>query len=151
MLQNQLRSIMGATTGAYSVLKRLTDIGLDPQTDGTLKVNATKLNSGVAKLDELKKMFSGTDDAVSTNNGFAVQMRRFTDLVLGDSGALTSRQEALRASISRNDSRQTQLADRVDAFEKRVRAQYSALDTRMGQLSGLSSYISQQIAQFNKA
>ncbi|EHR70189.1 flagellar capping protein [Burkholderiales bacterium JOSHI_001] len=150
MLQNQLRAIMGATTGASSVLKRLTDIGLDPQSDGTLKVNATKLTSGVAKLDELKKMFSGTDGAVSANNGFAVQMRRFTDLVLGDGGALTSRQEALRASITRNDSRQTQLADRVDAFEKRVRAQYSALDTRMGQLSGLSSYITQQIAQFNK-
>lgn len=150
MLQNQLRSIMGATSGASSVLKRLTDIGLDPQSDGTLKVNATKLTSGVAKLDELKKMFSGTDDLVSANNGFAVQMRRFADMVLGDGGALSSRQEALRASITRNDSRQSQLSDRVGAFEKRVRAQYSALDTRMGQLSGLSSYITQQIAQFNK-
>jgi flagellar hook-associated protein 2 len=150
MLQRQLRNMMGATTGASSVFTRLSEIGLDPQSDGTLKVNGSKLASAMGQLDELKKAFAGTDDNVSANNGFAVQMRRFADMVLGDGGAISSRQEALRASISRNDDRQNSLEDRVSAFEKRVRAQYTALDTQMGQLSGLSSYITQQIAQFNK-
>ena len=34
-------------------------------------------------------------------------------------------------------------------IEKRMRAQYTALDTVMAQLSTQSSYLTQQIAQFN--
>lgn len=150
LLQQQLRGLVGGSSGASADFARLAALGLDPQSDGTLKVNATKLDSAVADLDDLRRAFANVDDVVPGNNGFAVQMRRFTDLVLGEGGALTSRQAALRASIERNDDRQDQMEDRVSAFEKRVRAQYTALDTRMGQLSGLSSYITQQIAQFNK-
>jgi flagellar hook-associated protein 2 len=150
LLQQQLRSIVGGTSGASVDFSRMAAMGLDPQSDGTLKVSSTKLDSAVADLDDLRRAFANVDDGVPANNGFAVQMRRFTDLVLGEGGAIPSRQEALRASIQRNGDRATELEDRIAAFEKRVRSQYTALDTRMGQLSGLSSYITQQIAQFNK-
>lgn len=38
----------------------------------------------------------------------------------------------------------------MSAVEKRLRAQYTSLDTRMGELSGISSYLTQQITLLNK-
>lgn len=150
MMLSQLRSLAGAGTGASSIFSRLSSIGFDPQADGSLKTNTTKLDAAMANLTELRKAFDNVDDAVPANRGLGVQMRLFADGLLADDGALDSRQEALRASIERNDKRQDQLELRITAFEKRVRAQYTALDTTMGQMSGLSSYLTQQIAQFNK-
>lgn len=150
MMLSQLRSLASAGTAASSTFSRLSAIGLDPQADGTLKVSDTKLTSAVGQLAELKKAFATTDDTTLSNRGLAVQFRQLADTLLGTDGALSSRQDALRASIDRNSKRQSQLEDRVAAYEKRVRAQYTALDATMGQMSGLSSYISQQIAQFNK-
>jgi flagellar hook-associated protein 2 len=37
----------------------------------------------------------------------------------------------------------------VSRTEQRLLRQYTALDTRMGQLSGLSSYVTQQMALLN--
>ena len=151
MMLGQLRSLAGASTGASSIFARLSSLGFDPQSDGSLKTNATKLDAAMGNLTELRRAFANVDDAVPANRGLGVQMRQFVDGLLADDGALDSRQEALRASITRNDKRQDQLELRVAAFEKRVRAQYTALDATMGQMSGLSSYLSQQIAQFNKS
>jgi flagellar hook-associated protein 2 len=36
-------------------------------------------------------------------------------------------------------------------IEKRLRAQYTALDRQMAALTSLSSYVSQQIAAFNRS
>ena len=151
MMLSQLRSLAGASTGASSIFARLSSLGFDPQSDGSLKTNSTKLDAAMGNLAELRKAFANVDDAVPANRGLGVQMRQFVDGLLADDGALDNRQESLRASIARNDKRQDQLELRVTAFEKRVRAQYTALDASMGQMSGLSSYLSQQIAQFNKS
>ena len=57
--------------------------------------------------------------------------------------------KGLRARLDSNAEQQTRLSERIAQTEKRLRAQYTALDTTMGRLTGLSSYITQQIAQFN--
>jgi len=41
--------------------------------------------------------------------------------------------------------------DRVAQIEKRLRAQYTTLDAQMAQLNQLSNYVTQQVAQLNKA
>ena len=40
--------------------------------------------------------------------------------------------------------------ERAAVVEKRLRAQYTALDAKMGSLSALNSYISAQVSQWNK-
>ena len=44
-----------------------------------------------------------------------------------------------------------QLNDRLTRIEKRLRAQYTALHRQMGQLSGLSGYIAQQVTAWNSS
>lgn len=149
-LISQLRSSLSGTSTASSVFKRLADIGLDPVADGSLKVNTTKLTSALGNLAEVKKMF--TDSSTDTSQqGLGVRMRKLTDSILGVNGAVTNAQDGLNRSVSDNNKQQARLEDQVAAKEKRLRAQYTALDKKMGSLNGLSTYMTQQLAQFNKS
>lgn len=144
-LQRQLRQLIGGTSGASALYQRMADIGLDPQADGSLKVNSTKLDTAVAHLGELEKMFANSDADVPANNGFATALRAFADDSLGVDGALKSKQDGLKARIERNDDQEAALEERLTLVEKRLRAQYTALDTRMASLNGLSSYVTQMV------
>jgi flagellar hook-associated protein 2 len=53
--------------------------------------------------------------------------------------------------VSANDKKQTAFEDRMTSVEARLRKQYSALDTKMGSLSALSTYVTQQITNWNKS
>ncbi len=149
-LRAQIRTALTATTGASSTFTRVSDIGLDVQTDGSIKVNDTKITSAITNLSELKKFFSNTDTVTTSNNGIATTLRNTASTVLGVDGTLYSRKASLQKSIDYNNTQQDAMNTRIAATEKRMRAQYTALDAQMGQLQGLQSYVTQQINQYNK-
>ena len=150
-LQRQLRLLVSATSGASPTFSRLSDVGLEMQRDGSLKVNSSKLDSATSNLAELKKAFAKSDAENNANDGFA---RRYADLatqLLGTDGGLTTRAEGLRTRLSRNDDNQTRVTERVDRFKARLVAQYSAMDANMAKLNSLSTYMTQQLAALNKS
>jgi flagellar hook-associated protein 2 len=149
-LQRQLRTLINTTSGASTVFGRLSDVGLELQRNGTLSVNASKLDSATGQLSELKKAFANSDTVTPANNGFA---RRYADLatqVLGVDGSLTTRTEGLRQRLSKNGVDQQALSDRVARYRERLVAQYTAMDANLSKLNSLSSYVTQQIAALNK-
>jgi flagellar hook-associated protein 2 len=120
-------------------------MGLSMQRDGTLSVDATKLNNAMANLPELRKALAA-DDTDPQKDGIA---RRYADLaqqVLGVDGSLTTRTESLRKRISVNSDSQAALEDRVDRFRARLVAQYSAMDANLAKLNALSGYVTQQLS-----
>jgi flagellar hook-associated protein 2 len=150
-MRAQMRSLLGGSSGASAMFSRLAEVGFDVQTDGSIKVNETKLANGLANLGEMKKLFSNSDLLTPSNNGIAVQLRAMADRVLGVDGSISARTEGLRKRIELNEDRQEQLEDRITLIEKRLRAQYTALDKQMASLNSLSSYVAQQIAALNKS
>jgi flagellar hook-associated protein 2 len=148
-LQRQLRTMAGSVSGASSVFAHLSDAGLELQADGSMTVNASKLGSALGNLGELRKMFANSDLTDASQDGFAKRFRVATDNMLGVDGALTTRTDGLGQQLQRNQKDQDALNVRLDAIETRLRAQYTALDSMMAQLSTQSSYLTQQIAQFN--
>lgn len=148
-IRTQMRSMLGLTSGASTTFTRLADVGLDVQRDGSIAVNETKLKNGIANLGELQKLFGNSDLVTPANNGIATQIRTIADQLLSVDGSIASRTEGLQKRIDLNGDRQERLEERIAQTEKRLLAQYTALDARMGQLNGLSSYITQQIAAFN--
>jgi flagellar hook-associated protein 2 len=147
-VQRQMRAMLGDPSSASSMFTRLSDIGLTLQRDGTLVANATALDNGLANMGELRKLLA-TDGATNGDSGF---MRRFMDLgdaLLGSDGAFNARSDSLRSRIDMLGQRQEQMQARLDSTEQRLRAQYTALDRNMGQLSGLSSYVTQQMQALN--
>lgn len=149
-LQYALRGVASGSSVGSSVFSRLAQIGLDPQADGTLKLNATKLTGALGQAAEVRKLFAFTDDNDATADGFAQQIRQMADRLLGADGPLSSRQSGLQAEIARNKARQNELEARVARTEERLRARYAALDTQMANLSALSGYVSQQVTSWNK-
>lgn len=149
-IRSQLRRMLGTTTGGSTVFSRLSEIGFDVKTDGSISVNATKLNNGLANLAEITKLFSNSDPLVPANDGIATQLRRLTDGMLAFDGTVQTHTDGLQSRLDLNRDRQDRLEDRVTRVEARLRAQYAALDTQMAQLTGLSSYVQQQITNWNK-
>jgi flagellar hook-associated protein 2 len=150
-LQRQLRSLAGASSGASSTFARLTDIGLGTDASGQMVVSSSKLDNALANPTELKKLLASSDLLVPANNGLARQFRTLADSMLSIDGSLATRSDGLRHRLDLNKTQQERLNDRIAMTEKRLRAQYTALDTQLGKLNGLSSYVTQQIAQFNKS
>jgi len=112
-------------------------------------VDATKLDTAANNLTELKKAFANSDTGNVNNQGFA---RRYADLatqVLGVDGSLTTRTEGLRQRLTRNSTDQEKLAARVDRYQQRLVAQYTAMDSNLSKLNSLSTYLTQQLASLS--
>jgi flagellar hook-associated protein 2 len=149
-IRSQMRAMLGVTSGASTMFTRLSDIGFDVKLDGSVSLNDTKVNNALANLAETKKLFSNTDTLAPQNNGIATQMRALVDRLIGADGTVSTRTEGLRKRVTLNQNRQDALSTRIAGVEARLRAQYTALDKTMGQLNGLSSYLTQQTAVNNK-
>lgn len=150
-LQRQLRSLAGSVSGASITFGRLSDAGFELQRDGSMTVNATRIDNALANLPELKKMFSNSSLTDPTLDGFAKRFKTVTAALLASDGSLTTRTDGLGQQLTRNQKDQDTLTIRLAATEKRIRAQYTALDATMAQLNGTSSFVTNQIAAWNKS
>ncbi|MCU0968759.1 MAG: flagellar filament capping protein FliD [Rubrivivax sp.] len=149
-LVNRLRSIVGGATAAATAFSRLADIGLEPQSDGKLRVVDARLDAALGRLDELRDFFARNAEGTA-QDGFGVLLRDYGDGTLGSEGVLTARQDALRAGIDRNGERIDRLEDRLALVEARLRRQYTLLDENVSRLNGLQNYVSQQIQNWNRS
>lgn len=150
-VQNQFRAILGSSSDASSTFGTLSSIGLEIQTDGTVKVNSTKLTSSLGNMAEVKKLFSNSNSSDATKDGIMTRLRSLSDNLLGSDGILTVRTTGLKQTITDNSARQESLQARVDLYEKRLKAQYTALDTAMASLSSQGNYVSQMINSLNNS
>lgn len=147
-LQNLMRKIVGSSS-AGSTYSRLSEVGLEQQTDGSLKLNTTKLSTAMGDMSNLKTLFT-KDNSDAATNGFALKLRDFAKGLLASDGTVSNKSTALQGAISRNGKEQDRVNSRAAVVEKQLRAQYSALDAQMANLNGLSSYVTAQLAQWNK-
>lgn len=148
-LQTALRSMLGSSS-VGSTFARLSDAGIERQTDGSLKINSTKLTSAQQDLTNLKNLFT-TDNANPMTNGFGLKVRDFSRAMVAFDGQVTSKSTALQASITRNSKDQDRVNERASRVEAQLYKQYTALDAQMAQLNGLSSFVTAQLAVWNKA
>jgi len=151
-------------------ITRLSDVGLQVQQNGLLTTDATKLTNSLNNLDNLKTFFyqykapevvdgvdvaatsTSTRDGFTTNeNGLARRFRDFARTANGIQGTVSLKNVAIQSSINRNSDAQDKMNTKIEAYQKRLYKQYSALDSKMGSLNGLSSFVSTQVAQWNKS
>ena len=145
-LQSNLRTLFTDSSSASLVYSRLSDVGLEIQTDGSLKVNDTKLSAALAANPmEVAKLFSGTTNADPNEQGFAVRAKSLASQLVASNGAITTRTQSLRDSITRNQTQQDKLEQRVALIQARLTKQYSALDTAMSQINATNNSLTQSL------
>lgn len=149
-LLNTLKNMVMTNGPTGTSFNRLSDVGLEMQRDGTLKVNDSKLTAALAKPDELKTFFSASSDTV-TETGMARRFYDYTFNINSTDGVLTGRNKALQAAISRNNTDIDKMEARISRTEERLYKTYSALDTKMSTLNSMSTYVAQQISAWSNA
>ena len=148
-LQTALRSMLGSSS-VGSTLSRLSDAGIERQTDGSLKINTTKLTTVQQDLPNLKNLFA-TNNSDALTNGFGLKVRDFARSMVAFDGQVTGKSAALQATITRNSKDQDRVNERASRVEAQLYKQYSALDAQMAQLNGLNSFVTAQLAVWNKS
>ncbi|WP_186801000.1 flagellar filament capping protein FliD, partial [Escherichia coli] len=93
---------------------------------------------------ELQKALANVDTQNAKNNGFFKKLSDWETTVLSFSGTLNSSQQSLQKSIKSNQNDQDNFNQRLSLTEKRLRAQYAALDTTVSQANALLKYVTQQ-------
>ena len=149
-LQSQLRTLAQASSGASSTLSRLSTVGIETQRDGSLVVSSSKFEAAMANPTTLALAFSN-DAADDANDGFGVRFSTLTTTLTGTGGLLDSRSEGLRNQMKRQDDQIARLEDRVSRTEARLLQQYNTLDSNIGKLNSLGSYVNQQVTAWNNA
>ncbi|OYU45918.1 MAG: hypothetical protein CFE44_04980, partial [Burkholderiales bacterium PBB4] len=148
-LQSLLRNMVGSSSSG-STYKRLNEIGIERQLDGSLSVNIAKLSVAANNGAELQKLFT-TDNKNAQSNGFAVKFASFAKGAVSAGGVVANKSTALAKELTLNTSEQAKVNERAARTEARLRKQYSALDSKMANLNALNAYVAQQVTTWNKS
>ena len=100
-------------------------------------MNATKIDAALTDLPKLQKLL--TDGT----NGFVTQIRDVAFKANGVDGSITSRNNALQASLKSNHSDQDRMRLLLEQRQKSLLKQYQSLDASMGSMGSLGSFVSQ--------
>lgn len=152
-LLSGLRGVLSGSLGGIN----LSDLGIQLAKGGKLQFGTStsdkaKLESVLQDPAKLAQMFSAEGEAGKPQTqGLAVRMYEFADKMLAfDTGLFDTKTKSLTQLKKDNEKAQDRVNDQAQLFEQRMRAQYAALDKKMGSYSGLSAYMSQQISQWNR-
>jgi flagellar hook-associated protein 2 len=148
-----LRSVLSRMLGSSSMgasSQYLSEVGLERQLDGSLKINTAKLSTAANNGTTLQQLFTANNNNTLTD-GFALKFKALGEGVAASGGALGSKTTALKRALDANTAAQTQVNERAVVVEARLRSRYSALDAQMAQLTALNSYIAQQVTTWNQS
>lgn len=146
-IQSALRSLFRTEISGLKY-QRVSDVGISIQSDGSMGLDAKKFESALANTADLKVLFAG-----ATGNdtlGLAKKVDTFIKSALNTEGRVSVRANALQSAISRNMEDQQRVNDRAERTQARLFKVYNNMDSKVGSLNALNSYVSQQLASLGK-
>jgi flagellar hook-associated protein 2 len=148
---NQLKSTTVASTTASATFSTLSSMGIEMQRDGTLQVASAKLDKALNNLDDMKTAMTASSLAPGAA-GLGKRFQTMTDGLLAvTGGTVPNMTKSLKSQLDANQKDQTRYQERVAAVEKRLRKEYSSLDTTIAKFNSLNSYVSQQMSMLQKS
>lgn len=147
-LQTRIRQALTTPqSGGADDMKVLSEIGVSFQKDGTLAVDATKLDKAMANDTEgVSRLFAGTGVG---NTGYGKQIDALVQDLTSTGGALKTAQDGITKTIKGLDAQYDQVQARVDATVARYRAQFTQLDVLINSMNNTKAYLTQQFEAMN--
>lgn len=134
----ELNSGQAVTGSSYTYLS---EIGLSLDKHGKMQVDSSVLQTA---LDTDFRSFANL--LATPDEGFAYRLDTLADALLEPDGLIDAREDGLNATIDRYDDQKADLEFRLEIIEKRIRAQFTALDTLVSNLNATGSFLSQQLS-----
>jgi len=136
-LRNKLTDTVSGLAGPY---QSLASLGITTEKDGTLKLDAAKLNTAMTSdYDGVAALFSST-------NGVAARLSDSLTPRLAADAEMDVRSKRLNQKSVELTKTQAALEARMLKVEARYRAQFIALDSLLSKLQGESSFLTQQLS-----
>lgn len=141
-IQSQLyAAISELPAGLSGTFSRLSELGVTMQTGGKLALDSSKLQTAIGK---------DFASVVSVLNAYGGAVETKAAQLTASNGILTGRTDSLNSLLEDIADRKESLELRMEAIEKRYRAQYSALDTLVSGMKTTSNYLAQQLANLSQ-
>ena len=158
-IQAAIHSALGdVQTAGSGGFKRLSEIGVTLEKDGTLAIDSTtiKLTNRVkladvlgSNMSEVATLFSGTKGAGGYSGGIGAQFSSLLTAFTDTSGTLTAATKGLNTTLELLGKQYTAMSERADTAVARYKAQFTRLDMMMSSMNQTSSYLTQQFAALN--
>lgn len=136
-LQTEFNTAVAISGNAYGYLA---EVGVSFGKDGKLSLDKSAFSSALDKnLGSVVALF--TDQT----QGFATRLYNRANGMLQADGIIDSREDGLNERIRFTDGNMDQLKVRLENVERRLRAQFAALDSLVGSLQQTSSFLTSQL------
>ena len=147
-LQVSLRqALTSPQSGAPGDLTMLSKIGVSFQKDGTLAVDATKLETALnSNLDGVAKLFAGT---ATDKAGYGKQLSALALSFTSSGGPLTAAANGVTTTLKQLEDQYDAMETRVNATVERYRKQFTQLDIMMSSMNSTSNYLTAQFDAMN--
>jgi flagellar hook-associated protein 2 len=144
-VKDQITSGMtGAVRGVSAGANALSSIGITTNSDGTLAVDSTKLNSALSTNGgAVAQLLGGT-------SGIATRLDSTLTTLLATTGSIASRSNDLTASQKQITKEQSDLDARMASVQTRYTAQFSALDALVAQYQSTASFLTSNFSTTSK-
>lgn len=135
-LQVQLREMLRGSIGSTTP-QRVSDLGLELQRDGSLKLNSVKFVGVLGVPKSVASFFQSNDLTNPQNVGLARRLDKRFGEWLGTDGAVTGANATLSKRIKDNQDQQSAVTRRLEIVQKRLLKTYSALDQQLAHLKSI--------------
>jgi flagellar hook-associated protein 2 len=137
---NEINTAVTSISGSYTTLS---SIGVAIQQDGTLAVDDAQLTTALqTDSTNVEQLFTATD-------GYGTRIGNLLTDMLAANGTIDSRTTSYTDYVKSLDDQSVTLQGRLDRTEQRLRAQFTALDVSISQMSITSNYLTQQLSALN--
>lgn len=138
---SRLRTALGSSSGQDGNIRSLSDIGIQFQRDGSLKLDESKLSSALGSDPEaVQKLF------LKSENGIGKRIPEVVDSLIDSvSGAITARQNGLTQTLTSLNKKIVREEQRIADYEQRLTAQFTSLEKLVSQLNQQGDFLSQKL------
>ena len=140
MMLDQMRGVL-STGASGGTLTSLAEVGITTKADGTLKLDTSKLNTAMTNnFSDVTNLFTGT-------SGYGTRLKAWAETTLAPEGLIDTRTKSLNTSIKGYNEQISRLEVRMTTLRKQYTKTYSDLNVMLSNMSGTSSYLTQQLAR----
>jgi flagellar hook-associated protein 2 len=143
LMLEQLRSIL-STPATGGTLSYLAEVGVSIQADSSLKLDSTKLDSA------MNSNFSDVQNLFNSASGFITRLSTWGTSAVDTGGLIDTRVHTLNDSISTYNEQIDKLELRMKVIQAQYTATYTKLNTFLGTMNALSSYLTSQFSSTSK-
>jgi flagellar hook-associated protein 2 len=134
-----------AASGLAGGYRYLSELGVSLQKDGSMALDAADFDAALAAdFNAVAQVFG------HATQGFAVRLDAQAGRFLAADGLIDGRLEGINDRIAELGRREERLEWRLESVEKRMRAQFGALDSLVAQLRSTGDFLTAQLSQIGQ-